>query len=328
MDTENKRLFTLVEENMIFAHLRSSRKLQRGVRDGSLLTISRGAFLPADLFAGVDRFTMNRMIHLARALVATRRLKSAILGGPTALMAAGIDQLWETSLDVVVYSRGHIDYHQKEFPAVVFPDARVIPKGILHITCIDSPLSVVPVLKAAIQCVRLLPKEQGFVSFLMAAQYLAKCDRNDRDGSHARIEILRKVCQEVYEEIQPRSRGCERLRRAVQALVGPIDSVLEARMIWLLSQEGFEGYTTQFPIKNWGGHYYPDIAFPEERLLIELDGQVKYQGSDLERQIAIEQQNERQREIEQQGWRFLRFRWDDLRHKQKVAMMIQRALLG
>lgn len=327
MPNEHDELFRLIDENLIFAQLRSSRRLQRGLQDGSLLIIERGAFLPSKIFAGMDRFTVHRMVHLARAKSALHTHHGATLGGPTALMAAGIDQLWETSLDIVLYSPSAANYHRKTFPAVTLPSGFTVPQGALHVTRIDSALSVVPVLNAAVQCIRLLPEEQGFVSFLMAAQLLARCDRSDRPGSLSRIETLRTFCQKIHQELQPRARGRERLSRAIEALVGPVESVLEARMAWLLFTAGFEGYATQYPIRYWGGYYYPDFAFPDKRLVLELDGQVKYEGTDFERQIVLEQEAERQSEITQQGWKVARFKWDDFRDKQKVALAIERALL-
>lgn len=86
-------------------------------------------------------------------------------------------------------------------------------------------------------------------------------------------------------------------------------SEFERRFIALLRQGGFTGWEPQFAITlRSGAVVHVDIAFPEQKLIVELDGWAWHGrerfGKDRKRWrggVAV-------------GWRVVQFTWDDLDH--------------
>lgn len=76
----------------------------------------------------------------------------------------------------------------------------------------------------------------------------------------------------------------------------------------LLRAEGITGWTGNYPLWLAGTCYYLDIAFPERKLAIEIDGRAYHSDRD-----AFERDRWRQNDIVLAGWRVLRFTAEMLR---------------
>jgi len=70
----------------------------------------------------------------------------------------------------------------------------------------------------------------------------------------------------------------------------------------LLRAAGITGWKGNFPVHVCGHMYYIDIAFPEVRLAIEIDGREFHADA-----IAFEKDRWRQNDLINAGWRVLRF---------------------
>lgn len=61
-----------------------------------------------------------------------------------------------------------------------------------------------------------------------------------------------------------------------------------------------------------GKRYRPDFVWEDYRLILEVDGEVKYSGAFGDPQEVIRQELRRQRELERAGWKVIRVRWKEL----------------
>jgi very-short-patch-repair endonuclease len=76
----------------------------------------------------------------------------------------------------------------------------------------------------------------------------------------------------------------------------------------ILHQAGLSGWVAQHEISIPTGTAYADIAFPEQRIVIEVDGRRNH-DTDSDR---FESDRTRQNQLMALGWRVLRFTWKRL----------------
>jgi very-short-patch-repair endonuclease len=89
----------------------------------------------------------------------------------------------------------------------------------------------------------------------------------------------------------------------------------------ILRAAGITGWKTNFPVSIQGCVYYIDIAFPQLKLAIEIDGRLHEEDEDL-----FESDRWRQNALIAGGWLVLRFTWRMLReHPEAVAAAILKA---
>jgi very-short-patch-repair endonuclease len=118
--------------------------------------------------------------------------------------------------------------------------------------------------------------------------------------------------QAVFDELACRGRkGIAVMRRILDARPDdfvPVESALEARFVDLVRLAGLPEPTRQLDIGDdagWIGRV--DFAYPEARLVIELDGS-RHHSARLD-QLADRTRDSR---LGRAGWRTVRIRWDDL----------------
>lgn len=83
----------------------------------------------------------------------------------------------------------------------------------------------------------------------------------------------------------------------------------ERRLHAVLRRGRLRGWVAQYPIELPGGTVFVDVAFPEQRVAIEMDGR-RYHDEFSDR---FEFDRLRQNQIVLLGWRVLRFTWRTLR---------------
>lgn len=112
--------------------------------------------------------------------------------------------------------------------------------------------------------------------------------------------------------------GASAARRMLQAASGGARSEAERLVVRLLRDAGIDGWCANYP----AGTYSIDIAFPVQRVAIEIDGWAFH--SDRE---AFQNDRERQNWLALQGWQVLRFTWLDLtQHPERVLAAIRAAI--
>lgn len=118
--------------------------------------------------------------------------------------------------------------------------------------------------------------------------------------------------------------GVRRMRRVLASRWGENHSasILERRARSLLARSGLPKPVSEFPIPWSIGRRFDD-AYPDHRLAIEWDGR-KYHGQFS----AFEADRQRDREALENGWKVLRFTWNDVNNRPQMVVDSVRSLLG
>ena len=112
--------------------------------------------------------------------------------------------------------------------------------------------------------------------------------------------------------------GAASARRMLDAAAGGARSEAERLVIQLLRSAGIRGWQVNYAV----GPYLVDIAFPEKRIAIEIDGWAFHSD-----QQAFQNDRTRQNRLALQGWQVLRFTWLDLtQHPDRVLAQIRAAI--
>jgi very-short-patch-repair endonuclease len=114
--------------------------------------------------------------------------------------------------------------------------------------------------------------------------------------------------------------GAARIGALLAAAADRADSAAERRLIAILRDAGFTGWQRAVPFDGWT----IDLAFPEAKLAIEVDGWAYH--SDVDRFRADRTKGNA---LVRAGWRLLRFTWHDLVNRPRyVVAEIRAALLA
>lgn len=130
----------------------------------------------------------------------------------------------------------------------------------------------------------------------------------------------------VFRELAgPGRQGTEVMRRVLTARddsVAPTDSELEDLLLGLIKKAGLPLPVLQYEVRSGGRRFYIDLAYPERRLAIEVQGYAYH--SALER---FEDDRVRHNLLQNLGWRILYFTWDDVvNHPQRTVAALRRGL--
>lgn len=112
--------------------------------------------------------------------------------------------------------------------------------------------------------------------------------------------------------------GSPAARRLLQAASDGAHSEAERLLIRLLNAAGITGWRTNYPV----GGYRVDVAFPEHKVAIEVDGWAFHSD-----QYVFQHDRNRQNTIALNGWQVLRFTWLDLtEYPERVIAEIRSAI--
>jgi very-short-patch-repair endonuclease len=154
-------------------------------------------------------------------------------------------------------------------------------------------------------------------------------DLSDRHGGDAIDAVLRSrqaTLADLDEALRLRCgrRGNSRLRRLLLESRGNPWSWAERLAHRLLHEAAIEGWVGNYPVEICGYAYYVDIAFPDAKLALEIDGREFHTAPEV-----FEQDRWRQNDLINAGWRVLRFTPTMLQDSpQFVLATIRRALAG
>jgi very-short-patch-repair endonuclease len=109
--------------------------------------------------------------------------------------------------------------------------------------------------------------------------------------------------------------GNRQLRRLLPQFTDGADAESERRLHRLLRTAGFTGWVAQLPVVAGGQRFYLDVAFPSQRLAIEVDGYEYHRATD-----RFQADRTRQNALIAAGWRVLRFTWADLKDRPEYVI--------
>jgi very-short-patch-repair endonuclease len=124
-------------------------------------------------------------------------------------------------------------------------------------------------------------------------------------------------------ENQPGRWGNRRLQQLLPMISDRAESEAERRFHKLLRGADITGWNANFRVGVAGKTYRIDVAFPEARIAIEIDG-FAYHSS----QGAFQSDRQRDAALAAAGWRVVRFTWLDLTNDPAGVIARIRALLA
>lgn len=143
----------------------------------------------------------------------------------------------------------------------------------------------------------------------------------------------------VDEVLRARMAGLEDLHAALAAMPGRIGNPARALLLadsrdepWSAAERlahrqlrsaGIDGWHANFPLTVDGSRYYLDIAFPRERLVLEIDGFAHHSSRE-----AFERDRTRQNQLMLAGWTVLRYTWSTLTDHPEVFVREVNEWLG
>ena len=104
---------------------------------------------------------------------------------------------------------------------------------------------------------------------------------------------------------EPGRTGNVQLRRLLAALEPGAHAESERKLHAILRRANVHGWVAQYPIRLPSQIAYADVAFPDQKVAIEIDGRRHHD----EFSDRFEGDRQRQNELVAMGWRVLRFTW-------------------
>jgi very-short-patch-repair endonuclease len=124
-------------------------------------------------------------------------------------------------------------------------------------------------------------------------------------------------------QTQPGRWGNRQLRRLVPALGDGAAAESERRLHQLLRSHGVRGWVPNLAVKIGGYSFEVDVALPERKIAIEIDGYAYHSSDD-----RFQRDRTKQNALLQAGWRVLRFTWADLDERPSYVLAQITALLA
>ena len=274
------------------------RLTHRSFPDGDFVELDPVIWFPADEWAGLAYHEKQWLRVEAVAMTSA----SAVLVGRSAARKLG---MWviaagEERVEVALPSRGsskerresgRYKFHHSSLRA----DEQLVYEGHRVTNPIRTFIDIA--------------RHHGFVEGLIAADYLLRRGKNRSDIERA----IRRM---------GRAKGIAVARRCLEHAIDNSDSPYESLARALLIEAGIGPVVAQAQIER----YYADLLV-KGWLIIEIDGEVKYEGEDVDDVLRAERH--RQKRIGNKGYVFLRFSSSFLRkHPEKFIAEVRAALAG
>ena len=121
-------------------------------------------------------------------------------------------------------------------------------------------------------------------------------------------------------------RGCARARRILTTIDPGCSNPAEAALTWAVRALCPYEVSTQYELSAGGRRFFTDIAIPHCKLIIEFDGIEKLGSTQGEFDRAKRSWLQREQELQDQGWHFLRVNWQDFNNWNELCRRIRFAI--
>jgi very-short-patch-repair endonuclease len=159
-------------------------------------------------------------------------------------------------------------------------------------TCYGLPVATLEA--ALLHMLTLLPYQEALALARRSAQV------------HGAARLLRSLEDAASGDMKSRT-GAAQLRLLGAELESGAQSQAESLALHLLQRAGVQGFRVNFGVRSGRRRVVIDIAFPDERLAVEIDGQAWHTSP-----RRFQSDRARQNRLVAAGWRVLRFTWRDL----------------
>lgn len=134
-----------------------------------------------------------------------------------------------------------------------------------------------------------------------------------------------KALMETMADGLPGRRGIRTLRLALANADPRSESVGESLTRELITRLNLPMPEPQVEVSTRTGRYRLDFAWKEKRVALEFDGKTKYVDYKPTAEVLF-QERQRENALTEDGWKFVRVKWDDLFHEQEFKARILAAL--
>ena len=182
--------------------------------------------------------------------------------------------------------------------------------------------------QAAVDVARLAATETAFITIcsilgVLATTGAAYQDRTDplflEQEAAARARMM------AIAERLPNSSGRRRAMQIIELASGQVESLAEARVLWLIHAYGLPTPIMQYQIKVDGREFFGDFVWPDRKLIVEFNGEGKY-GDDEKKGQRVADERARESLLRSAGYEVVNLSWKQLRNPGQVAMLIYRFL--
>lgn len=264
----------------------TSRNIHSALKRQELIKLRRGVYLKP----GAEQPLDERDWVIAHHIAECKALK-----GSNVLTRESAALMWDAPLTRLP-SYVHLASSQKDRGKYRNVKLHVTAaSAIERAQCFDDYRVLTPT-DTVISCVRSLPAHE---TLIIANDFL----KRDLCSPGLLSEQLHAV----------QGKGNQKARRIARCLTPQLDSPLENIAYLVLTDSNVEPVNLQMWLTaSSGRRYRPDFCWPRVKLILEVDGMVKYNGTygTAERRGAYEYQ--RQRDLEADGWRIVRTTYDEL----------------
>lgn len=264
----------------------TSRNIHSALKRQELIKLRRGVYLQPDAEQQLDERDWVIAHHIAECKA---------LKGSSVLTRESAALMWDAPLTRLP-SYVHLASSQKDRGKYRNVKLHVTAASAIERAQPFDDYRVLTPTDTVISCVRSLPAHE---TLIIANDFL----KRDLCSPGLLSEQLHAV----------RGKGNQKARRIARCLTPQLDSPLEDIAYLVLTDSNVEPVNLQMWLTaSSGRRYRPDFCWPRVKLILEVDGMVKYNGTygTAERRGAYEYQ--RQRDLEADGWRIIRTTYDEL----------------
>ena len=256
---------------------------------------------------------------LARALGAMSVVSSAsCLTHTSAALVLGLP-MWNREPDVYVAVPGKpkcpgtrlpiIHFQRDGLPTIVEAAARFDRQTFLWRRRLDIPeqeiviveqTPVTNILRTAFDCAFDEPPHNALVIADSALRAYCEPDRRRPELAMQREDEAREIWKEMFRRYPHRRRVAS--ARAILSAASPwSESPAESMNRWLILALGLPLPELQRSIPTTRGPKFPDLCWPDYKLIVEVDGHLKYGSGEV-----LVEEKLRQEALDSLGWRFIR----------------------
>ena len=182
--------------------------------------------------------------------------------------------------------------------------------------------------QTAVDVARLAATQTAFITVCSILGVLATTGDAYQDRTDPRFleqEAAARTRMMTLAENLPNTSGRRRAMQIIELASGQVESLAEARVLWLIHAYGLPTPTMQYRNKVGGHEFFGDFVWPERKLIVEFNGEGKY-GDDEKRSQRVADERARESLLRSAGYEVVNLSWKQLRNPGQVAMLIYRVL--
>ncbi|MFT3942501.1 MAG: DUF559 domain-containing protein [Ancrocorticia sp.] len=263
----------------------------------------------------------------AKALV-QRRSTEIIFTGPVAAVMLG-HPVWPALTNIDVYrSKGRREIRDLEphprlrTPVHVRPMRR--PDSLTKAYNLGDGLLVATLEQIAVDVARLAASESAFITVCSILGRLATSGNVYQDRGDAALLEREAAARERMLTIAgclSNTAGRRRAQKIISLASGQVESLAEARVLWIIRAYKLPAPMMQYRIDVNGKTFFGDFVWPEEKLIVEFNGEGKY-GDDEKKSKRVADERARESLLRSVGYEVINLSWEQLRDHQYIASLI------